>query len=143
MPTTQKKQFSLSILVSIFVGVLVVVSIGVFLWSVMYVNERNRETQELRTALAELKETRDELTVMLGSAEAVNDLLSLYAESKDVLENSNVVDVDLLREYEDQLARIREMLNSNKYRRYIERIAREELALYYADEEIFFNDINK
>ena len=121
MPTTQKKQFSLSILVSIFVGVLVVVSIGVFLWSVMYVNERNRETQELRTALAELKETRDELTVMLGSAEAVNDLLSLYAESKDVLENSNVVDVDLLREYEDQLARIREMLNSNKYRRYIER----------------------
>ena len=143
MPTTQKKQFSLSILVSIFVGVLVVVSIGVFLWSVMYVNERNRETQELRTALAELKETRDELTVMLGSAEAVNDLLAQYAESKDVLENSNVVDVDLLREYEDQLARIREMLNSNKYRRYIERIAREELALYYADEEIFFNDINK
>ena len=143
MPTTQKKQFSLSILVSIFVGVLVVVSIGVFLWSAMYVNERNRETRELRAALSDLKETRDELTVMLGSAEAVNDLLAQYAESKDVLENSNVLDVDLLREYEDQLARIREMLNSNKYRRYIERIAREELALYYADEEIFFNDINK
>ena len=143
MPTTQKKQFSLSVLVSIFVGVLVVVSIGIFLWSVMYVNERNRETEELRAALTDLKETRDELEVMLGSAEAVNELLTMYAESKDVIENSNVVDVDLLREYEEQLALIREMLNSNKYRRYIERIAREELALYYADEEIFFNDINK
>ena len=143
MPPAQKKQFSMSIPVSIFVGVLVIVSIGVFLWSVMYVNERTREAEELRAALVDLKETRDELEVMLGSAERVNELLTLYAQNKDLIENSDAASKELLREYEDQLNQIREMLNSNKYRRYIERIARDELALYYADEEIFFNDINK
>ena len=71
----KKKQFSLSLIMRIFLGALVVVSIGVFANSVMYYNELNREAKMLTTAIEEMVEARAELVELLGSAEEVDALL--------------------------------------------------------------------
>ncbi|MBQ8416939.1 MAG: hypothetical protein IJX13_08625 [Clostridia bacterium] len=141
MANESKKQFSLSLLMRIFLGLIVLVSIGVFANSVMYYNQLNREAEELKSTLNELYEVRDELTEMLGSAEALNRLLTDYAECKEILE-SGTLEGDLLAEYQMHMASIREMLNSSKNKDYITKVAKNELGLYFADEEIFYNDIN-
>lgn len=141
MANESKKQFSLSLLMRIFLGLIVLVSIGVFANSVMYYNQLNREAEELKSTLNELYEVRDELTEMLGSAETLNRLLTDYAECKEILE-SGTLEGDLLAEYQMHMASIREMLNTSKNKDYITKVAKNELGLYFADEEIFYNDIN-
>lgn len=141
MANESKKQFSLSLLMRIFLGLIVLVSIGVFANSVMYYNQLNREAEELKSTLSELYEVRDELTEMLGSAEALNRLLTDYTECKELLESGSL-EGDLLAEYQMHMASIREMLNSSKNKSYITKVAKNELGLYFADEEIFYNDIN-
>lgn len=141
MANEAKKQFSLSLLMRIFLGLIVLVSIGVFANSVMYYNQLNREADELRSTLSELYEVRDELTEMLGSAEELNRLLTDYTECKEMLESGSLEGA-LLEEYRMYMTSIREMLNSSKNKDYITKIAKNELGLYFADEEIFYNDIN-
>ena len=141
MKKENKQQFSLSLLMRIFLGLLVVVSIGVFANSVMYYNDLNREAEALQDALEDLRETRAELEVLLGSAEAVNRLLKDYETCQAIL-NSGTQAGDILSEYQARLEEIRELLNSSENRDYITRVARDELGLYFADEEIFYNDIN-
>lgn len=141
MANESKKQFSLSLLMRIFLGLIVLVSIGVFANSVMYYNQLNREADALRSTLNELYEVRAELTVMLGSAQELNRLLTDYNECKEMLE-SGTLEGALLEEYQMYMASIREMLNSSKNKDYIIKIAKNELGLYFADEEIFYNDIN-
>ena len=126
----------------IFLGLLVVVSIGVFARSVMQYNEMHREAEALKKSLVELQEARDELEEQLGSAEEVDRLLSDYEAYQKMLEDESL-EADLLKAYTDRLADIREQLNRSENRKYIERVAKDELNLYYADEEIFYNDINK
>ena len=46
------------------------------------------------------------------------------------------------REYQAQLDYIRSLLNTSKNKNYIVKIAKDELNLYFADEEIIYNDIN-
>ncbi len=137
----KKKQFSLSLLVRIFLGLLVVVSIGVFANSVMYYNQLNAEAEELQAALTKLSDTRAELEAYLGSAEEVNKLLSDYETCLKEMESASE-EGGLLLEYQMQLEEIRELLNTSKNRDYITKVARDALGLYYADEEIFYNDNN-
>ena len=141
MREDRKKQFSLSLLMRIFLGLLVVISIGVFANSVMYYNDLNQEAEQLQIALFELRETRAELEVLLGSAEEVNRLLKDYDTCQAVL-NSGTQEGEVLSEYRTRLEEIRKLLNSSENRDYITRVARDELGLYFADEEIFYNDIN-
>ncbi len=136
-----KKQFSLSLLVRIFLGLLVVVSIGVFANSVMYYNQLNAEAEELQAALSKLSDTRAELEAHLGSAEEVNKLLSDYETCLKEMESATE-EGGLLLEYQIQLEEIRELLNNSKNKDYITKVARDALGLYYADEEIFYNDNN-
>ncbi len=143
MATEQKKkQFSLSLMMRIFLGALVLISIGIFANSVMYYNQLNKEAEELQAALAALHETRDELNELLGSAEEVNRLLDDRDAYEELINSGNEAGEFLL-EYKDRLAEINRLLNSSKNRDYIVKIAREELGLYFADEEIFYNDMNK
>jgi len=141
MEQGKKKQFSLSLLVKIFLGLLVVISIGVFANSMMNYNQLVREAEELSEALDGLYRTRAELVEMLGSAEELNDLLSDYTKYSDLLESGRA-EGELLDEYRAKMEKIRELLNSSKNKDYIARIAKDELNLYYADEKIFYNDIN-
>ncbi len=137
-----KKQFSLSLLVRIFLGVLVVVSICIFANSVMTYNQLNAEAEELQAALTRLSETRAELEAYLGSAEEVNRLLSDYEECMAAIKEADE-EGGLLLEYQMQLEEIRELLNTSKNREYITKVAKDQLGLYYADEEIFYDDNNR
>ena len=48
----------------------------------------------------------------------------------------------MLDEYRMRMEEIQALLNSSKYRDYIAQIAKEELNLYFADEKIFYKNMN-
>ena len=141
MEKTKKKQFSLSLLVKIFLVLLVVISIGVFANSAMYYNQLEKEVETLVSTLDTLYRTRAELVEMLGSAEELNALLSDYNKYQELL-NSDSAEGELLDEYRAKMAEIKTLLNSSENRDYISKIAREELNLYFADAKIFHTDMN-
>ncbi len=126
----------------IFLAALVLISIGIFANSVMYYNQLNQEAEELQEALAALQETRAELNDLLGSAEEVNRLLQDRDAYEEIINSGNEAG-DFLLEYKARLEEVNQLLNSSKNRDYIVRVAREELGLYFADEEIFYNDMNE
>ena len=98
MSKEPKKQFSLTLLMRVLLGVLVVVSIGIFAKSVMRYNALLEEQRELEHKLASYEEMKEEL---------------------------------------------QELLNSDYDYEYIVKIAKEQLGLYFPDEEIFYNDRNE
>ena len=98
MSQEKKKQFSLTLLMRVLLGVLVVVSIGIFANSVMRYNALLEEQRELEEKLADYQEMKEEL---------------------------------------------QELLNSDYDYEYIVKIAKEQLGLYFPDEEIFYNDRNE
>ena len=139
--TNSKKQFSLSLLMRIFLGLLVVISIGICARSIMQYNELNREAERLEEALLELKELRAELILDIGSADELNRILADYQAYNELI-NAGTATSDALAEYRAQMDYIRELLNTSKNKDYIVKIAKDELNLYFADEEIIYNDIN-
>ena len=141
MQSNTKKQFSLSLLMRIFLGLLVVISIGICARSIMQYNELNREAEQLEAALEDLYEIRAELIEDLGSAEELKRILADY-EAYNELIDAGTATSENLEEYQAQLDYIREILNSSKNKDYIVKIAKNELNLYFADEEIIYNDIN-
>jgi cell division protein FtsB len=136
-----KSQFSLSLLVRIFLGLIVVISIGICARSIMQYNELTREAEQLEKALIELEDIRAELIEDLGSADELKRILADYQAYNELI-NSGTATSDVLDEYQMQLDYIRELLNSSKNKDYIVKIAKDELNLYFADEEIIYNDIN-
>lgn len=141
MQEKTKSQFSLSLLVRIFLGLIVVISIGICARSIMQYNELTREAEQLEKALIELEDIRAELIEDLGSADELKRILADYQAYNELI-NSGTVTSDVLAEYQMQLDYIRELLNSSKNKDYIVKIAKDELNLYFADEEIIYNDIN-
>ena len=141
MQEKTKKQFSLGLLMRVFLGLLVVISIGICARSIMQYNELSREAEQLEDALAELKEIRAELIQDLGSADELNRILDDYQAYNELIDAGTATS-DALAEYQTQLDYIRELLNSSKNKDYIVKIAKDELNLYFADEEIIYNDIN-
>ena len=141
MQSKPKNQFSLSLLIRIFLGLLIVISIGICARSIMQYNELNREAERLESALAELRVIRAELIEDLGSADELNRILENYQVYTELI-NEGTATSEALQEYQMQLDHIRELLNSSKNKDYIVKIAKDELHLYFADEEIIYNDIN-
>ena len=141
MQSKGKKQFSLSLLMRIFLGLLVVISIVICARSIMRYNELNREAEQLERELAELRETRAELIENLGSADELKRLLADYREYKELID-ADTTTIEALEEYQAQLDHIQDLLNSSKNKDYIVKIAKDKLNLYFADEEIIYNDIN-
>lgn len=125
----------------IFLGLLIIISIGICARSIMQYNELNREAEQLEAALLELGEMRAKLIEDIGSAEELKRVLADYRAYNELIDAGTATS-EGLEEYQAQLARIREILNSSKNRDYIVRIAKDELNLYFADEEIIYNDIN-
>ena len=136
-----KKQFSLSLLMRIFLGLMVIISIGICARSIMQYNELNREAEQLEEALGELYEMRAELIEDIGSADELKRVLADYQVYNELIDAGTATS-EALEEYQAQLEYIRELLNSSKNKNYIVKIAKDELNLYFADEEIIYNDIN-
>lgn len=141
MQNTEKKQFSLSLLIRIFLGLLIVISVGICARSIMQYNELNREAEQLEAALADLNEVRAELIEDLGSADELKRILADYQAYNELIDAGTATS-EALEEYQAQLDYIRELLNASKNKEYIVKIAKDELGLYFADEEIIYNDIN-
>ena len=125
----------------IFLGLLVIISIGICARSIMQYNELNREAEQLETALDMLHEMRAELIQDLGSADELNRILKDYNAYNELIDAGTATS-EALEEYQTQLDYIRDLLTSSKYKDYIVKIAKDELNLYFADEEIIYNDIN-
>ena len=107
----------------------------------MQYNALNREAEQLEAALAQLHEIRAELIEDLGSADQLNRILTDYQAYNELI-NAGTATSEALEEYKTQLDHIRALLNSSKNKDYIVKIAKDELNLYFADEEIIYNDIN-
>ena len=139
MPAEKKKQFSLSLAVTIFLAIVALISIGVFANSIMYYNQIDKEVKELEETLTSLYQTRAELQDLLGSSEELNDLLSDYRKCDEMLK-SNSLEGEVLQKYTQKMKEVRELLQNSKYKDHISKIAKDELNLYFADEKIFYND---
>lgn len=63
----RKKQFSLSLMVRVFLALLIVVSLVVFINSVMVANEKLQEAAELEREVAGLQEEKEEYQELLNS----------------------------------------------------------------------------
>ena len=125
----------------IFLGLIVVISIGICARSIMQYNELNREAEQLEEALGELREIRASLIEDLGSADELKRILADYQAYNELIDAGTATS-EALEEYQAQLNHIRELLNTSKNKNYIVKIAKDELGLYFADEEIIYNDIN-
>lgn len=141
MAKEAKRQFSLTVLVRILLALLVVVAVGVFANSIMRVNALREEEKELEAVLVALIETREELNELLGSSEAVEELLADYEEYQKLAQTDTAVG-EVLEELERKKAELQELIHSSKYKDHIVKIAKERLGLYFADEEIIYNDKN-
>ncbi len=141
MQKTGKKQFGTRLILRIFLILIVVVSILVFLNSVMVYNQRKKEAEALEKILVELNENIEELEDLLGSGEAVRELLNDYRAYEEML-SSGTQAGKTLEEIEAQKARLQALINSSENKEYIVRVAKERLGLYFPDEEIYYNDGN-
>ena len=141
MSKERKKQFSLSLILRVFLILIVVVSIVVFANSVMRYNALLEEQRELEQLLADLNENIEELNELLGSGDAVKQLLNDYEAYERLLNSDSEAGV-ALEELEERRAKLREMIDSSSNKEYIVRVAKERLGLYFPDEEIFYNDMN-
>ncbi len=126
----------------ILLGILVVVSIGVFANSIMRYNRLKEEERELTELLLSLNAQIEELREQLQSGEKLEELLQNYAEYREMLEEDDPDLAATLEEIQAKKAQIDAMLASSENREYIEEIARDQCALFYPDEEIIYNDGN-
>ena len=94
MSNEKKKQFSLSLLMRVLLGMLVVVSIGVFANSVMRYNALLEEQKALEAELAEYRRVREELQELLDSdmdyeyiVKIAKEKLGLYFPDEEMYPN--------------------------------------------------------
>ena len=140
MQATPKKQFSLSMLVRIFLAVIVVVSVVVFANGVMKYNQLMEEQRELERLVTELHQIKEELEVLAGSSEELSRILADYAEYKKLIESGTELG-GTLAELELKKAEIEAFLQSSENKEYIIKQAKK-LGLYFPDEEIYFTNSN-
>ena len=99
-----KKQFSLSLLMRIFLGLMVIISIGICARSIMQYNELNREAEQLEEALGELYEMRAELIEDIGSADELKRVLADYQVYNELIDAGTATS-EALEEYQARYRR--------------------------------------
>lgn len=90
----KKKQFTLSLLMRILLGVLIVVSIGIFANSAMRYNELLKEQEALEEELEEYREMREELAELMNSdldyetiVRIAKERWGLYLPNEEIFQN--------------------------------------------------------
>ena len=141
MEQKKQKQFSLSILMRVFLAVIVVVSLVVFANSVMRYNQLMEEEEKLAEIVNDLKVIKEELLITAESAEQLSAILSDYDEYKKMLNSGTELGAQL-GELEMKRAELEALINKSENKEYIVRIAKEKLGLYFPNEEIFYSGTN-
>ena len=140
--TKQKKQFSLSMLMRIFLAVMVIVSLVIFANSVMKYNKLVEEEKQLEAIVYDLRVLKEKLTVSAGSAERLSYILSDYEEYQRIINSGTEKELaSQLVELELKKKELDELLNNSENKEYIIEIARQQLGLYFPDEEIYYSNI--
>ena len=91
----KKKQFTLSLLMRILLGILIVVSIGIFANSVMRYNQLKDEEKELRELLDALNESRYRLESLLDSREEAEELFRCYEEYSSMTDSDSEIEATM------------------------------------------------
>ncbi len=141
MQKTGKKQFSMGLLLRIFLVLIVTVSVVVFLNGAMKYNQSKKEAEALEEILVGLNENIEELEEILGSSEDVQALLKDYRAYEEMIQNGGETGATL-EEINAQYAKLQALINSSENKEYIVRVAKDRLGLYFPDEEIYYNDGN-
>lgn len=123
----------------VFLGLFIVLSLGIFAANMMKYNEIKEETAKLESVLTALEEKQKKLEIEVGSAEKLQEILSNYQLYREMFETSSASSEEW-EAYETTLQELREMLNESPYRETLVRIAKEKLNLYFPDEKIIYND---
>lgn len=130
MAKEKKKQFSLTLFMRVLLGLLIVVSIGIFANSVMRYNEMLETERELKAQKQKLTEAKEQLIELVGSQEQAEALLTCYAEYLELIAtntaenfNQNLI--------EEKRAQLDALLADRENRAYIEQIAKEYLDLQH------------
>ena len=118
------------------------VSIGVFANSVMRYNQLKEEEQQLTLLLEGLNLEIERLGELVDSADQIEELLTNYAEYREMLKETDPELAATIEEIQAKKAEIDAMLANSDNREYIEQIARDRCNLFYPDEEIIYNDKN-
>jgi len=124
----------------ILLGILIVVSIGIFANSWMRFNEMQKKAEELERVKLELTERREELEELIGSKEQASALLRCYAEYQELLAANTEENLyaDLIAE---KRAELDALLENAENREYVERIAKEYLDLQHYNATLYPTDI--
>jgi len=90
----RRKQFTLSLLMRILLGVLIVVSIGIFANSAMRYNELVKEQEALEEQIEEYREMREELAELINSdldyetiVRIAKERWGLYLPDEEIFQN--------------------------------------------------------
>ena len=129
-----KKQFSLTLILRVFLVLIVVVSVVVFANSVMKYNELVEKEEKLEQLVGDLCVLREELNITKEAVKRLSDTIEDYEEYKSLMEQEGV----LASQIQEKKQEIQELLNDPDISEYIKQTAREKLGLYFPDEEIFF-----
>ena len=137
-----KKQFSLSMLMRIFIAIIIVVSLIVFATSIMKYNKLVEEEKQLEAIVTDLRLLKEKLIISAGSAERLSYILSNYEEYQRIMNSEPESELaSQLAELEIKKRELQDLLNNAKNKEYIVEIAREQLGLYFPDEEIYYSNI--
>ena len=137
-----KKQFSLSMLMRIFIAIIIVVSLIVFATSIMKYNKLVEEEKQLEAIVTDLRLLKEKLIISAGSAERLSYILSNYEEYQRIMNSEPESELaSQLAELEIKKRELQDLLNNSKNKEYIVEIAREQLGLYFPDEEIYYSNI--
>lgn len=137
-----KKQFSLSMLMRIFIAIIIVVSLIVFATSIMKYNKLVEEEKQLEAIVTDLRLLKEKLIISAGSAERLSYILSNYEEYQRIMNSEPESELaSQLAELEIKKRELQDLLNNSENKEYIVEIAREQLGLYFPDEEIYYSNI--
>lgn len=121
---------------------MVIVSLVIFANSVMKYNKLVEEEKQLEAIVYDLRVLKEKLTVSAGSAERLSYILSDYEEYQRIINSGTEKELaSQLVELELKKKELDELLNNSENKEYIIEIARQQLGLYFPDEEIYYSNI--
>ena len=121
---------------------MVIVSLVIFANSVMKYNKLVEEEKQLEAIVYDLRVLKEKLTVSAGSADRLSYILSDYEEYQRIINSGTEKELaSQLVELELKKKELDELLNNSENKEYIIEIARQQLGLYFPDEEIYYSNI--
>jgi cell division protein FtsB len=108
----------------------------------MKYNKLVEEEKQLEAIVTDLRLLKEKLIISAGSAERLSYILSNYEEYQRIMNSEPESELaSQLAELEIKKRELQDLLNNSENKEYIVEIAREQLGLYFPDEEIYYSNI--